>query len=105
MDSTEEIDIPREELVKGAKVLKQWADSIGAKVFSPADLQELLVVISHELEYEEELRGKYGMEILLHSYIHSRFEYLCKLLSFVMHVRRSSSPSLSVSPSCCVPSE
>eukprot|EP01033_Poteriospumella_lacustris_P001794 gene1794-1300_t len=86
MEETQEIDIPREELVKGAKILKQWADSIGVKVFSPADFKQLLVIVSTELEYEEELRGKYGMEILLHSYIHSRFEYLCKIISFIMHM-------------------
>lgn len=89
MEETQEIDIPREELVKGAKILKQWADSIGVKVFSTADFLELLVVVSTELEYEEEIRGKYGMEILLHSYIHSRFEYLCKILSFIMHVSQA----------------
>lgn len=82
-------DIPREELVKGAKTLKKWAESLGLQRINDIDVHELLHLVAFELDFQEDFRIKYGLEIFLHTYIHSRFEYFSKIISYLLHVSLS----------------
>lgn len=80
-------EIPRADLVDGAKKLKYWAELVGRIALNKENITILLDIVSFELKFQEEFREKYGLEIYLHSYIHSRFEYMSQIISFFLHVR------------------
>lgn len=76
--------IPREELVLGAKVLKEIADAITSGCVT--DVKEIIRLLEAESEIIQEFLSNFGTHIILIEFIHSRLEYFLFLFNHVVEV-------------------
>jgi len=75
--------IPREELVVGAKVLKEAAD---AAFSASINVKTTLQLLKAESEILQRFFTTYGTHVILIEFIHSRLEYFLLLFIYAIEV-------------------
>jgi hypothetical protein len=77
-------EISRKELVAGAKTLLHIAESL--KTISPASNDEIIEIIQSEMNCQAYLSRLYGEKAVTNDFVHSRIEYLTKLVLHMLNV-------------------